>query len=561
MRHRTARYAAALSLAAASLAAFPAAPPADASTAPVAVTLTLASPHPAALAALAANTSEPTDVRRAQLASLLPTAAAHDAIAHILGSKGFTVLNESSWTMTVSAPQNLVTTLFGALPINPAAVVEALAPYPHLPSALTGLVTIASPTTTAVPAWHSAAVPLSPFALRNAYTAPRVAPGAGKSPHGPLTVATIQFSDWNPNDLSRFAARMRRPDPIATHQLRTVRVDGGATDSNGQIEVGLDQEAILAVSPYSSQQLYSAPNSTAGFNDAFSAVLDDVLGTSHARARNPRIAALSTSWGGCEADTGVSNMQAAEPILESLVAAGVNVFAPAGDAGIYDCGSSTGGGLLGTGLLAPSGPPMGVDYPASSPHVVGVGGTRLVSTASGAPNTGSNWTETAWSCSSQSSCAADGGSGGGQSTVFGRPAFQRTYVTNAPFAGQRHRLVPDIAAEADPASGLVITTSDPAANGTGQLAVGGTSLATPLSAALFVDLLASLGRTRGVSDLHGAIYKAAAQTRLVRDVRSGANGASADAGNDPRVSAGPGYDTITGVGAVLWSGMAGYLPR
>lgn len=562
MHHRTLRYAAAISLAATSLIALQGVPTADAATAPIQVTLTLASPNPAALAALAADTSDSTDVRRAKLAALLPSQATHTKVSQILASQGFRLIDESSWTMTVSAPQNLVTTLFGLLPINPTSLTQALAPFPRVPSSLAGMVQLASPTTSRVPAWHSSAVRALPgYGLRNAYTAPGVAPGAGKSPNGPLTVATVQFSNWNQNDLTRYAAGLRRPDPIATRQLRTVRIDGGATDSSGQVEVGLDQEAILATSPYSNQQLYSAPNSTAGFNDAFSAVLDDVLVNSHAHAPNRRIAALSTSWGGCEADTGATNIRAAEPILQSLVAAGVNVFAPAGDAGIYDCesGGGSGGGLLG-GLLG-GGPQAAVDFPASSPYVIGVGGTRLVSTTSTlAANNGSNWTETAWSCTSHTSCTNQGGTGGGQSTVFGRPTFQKVYVTSPPFAGRAYRLVPDIAAEADPASGLVITTSDPSASN-GQLLVGGTSLATPLSAALFVDLLASLGRTRGVGDLHGPIYKAAAGKRLVRDVRSGANGAATDAGNDPRVTAGAGYDTLTGVGAMLWSGLAAYLPR
>lgn len=564
MRHRTIRYLVAASLATASLFTLPSVQSAGAATGPVQVTLTLDAPHPAALAALAASTGESTAVRRAKLAAMLPSETTHATVAQVLTSKGFRILNESSWTITVTAPQNVVQSIFGILPVDLSAVTGTVAPYPHVPTALAGMVRLASPTRSRVPAWHSSVIQSSgPTALRNAYTAPGVAPGAGKGPRGPLTIATIQFSSWNSNDLTRYAALMHRPDPVATHQLRTVLVDGGATDSGGQVEVGLDQEGILAASPYSTQQLYSAPNTTAGFNDAFSAVLDDVLGTKHATARNPRIAAISTSWGGCEALTGVSNMASAEPILQSLVAAGVNIFAPTGDAGIYDCdaGGTIGtGGLLGTGIGA-TGPVAAVDFPASSPYVIGVGGTLLASaTATPARNNGHNWAESAWSCASQSECDNNGGTGGGQSTVFGSPAYQRTYIRNAPFAGTRHRLLPDIAAVADPSSGLTITTSDPSAQG-GQMTVGGTSLATPVSAALFVDLLASLGRTRGVGDLHPGIYRAAAAGRFVRDVRAGTNGADTDRATNPRVTAGVGYDTLTGVGSVLWSGLAPYLPR
>src|SRR4029077_1909512 len=147
------------------------------------------------------------------------------------------------------------------------------------------------------------------------------------------------------------------------HHYKAVFVDGGAPDDpgGGDIEANLDQQSILSTAPSANQHAYFAPNSDAGFNDVFSAVLDDVLGTSHATAPDPHIVALSASWGLCENQNSPSAITALEPILKSLLAAGVTVFASSGDSGIYDCG----------------GTPADVDYPASSPSVVGVGGTNL----------------------------------------------------------------------------------------------------------------------------------------------------------------------------------------
>jgi hypothetical protein len=234
-----------------------------------------------------------------------------------------------------------------------------------------------------------------------------------------------------------------------------------------------------------------------------------------------------------------------EPVLTSLLAAGVTVFAASGDDGIYDqC--STGG--------------ENVDYPASSPEVVGVGGTDLSAVGASAANNGSNWTESAWSCTDSASCNDNGGSGGGASgnvtfAGFAKPAYQNA-IQNAPFSNSGRRLVPDIAADGDPATGFPVYTSDPTDNqdaGSGYLVFGGTSLATPVSAALFTNALAANSVTSGIGDVHSALYEAYAHNNgSFRDITTGSNGATADAVHDPSVNAGTGYDTVGGLGAPLW---------
>lgn len=67
--------------------------------------------------------------------------------------------------------------------------------------------------------------------------------------------------------------------------------------------------------------------------------------------------------------------------------------------------------------------------------------------------------ETSWSCTSYSTCTNYGGSNGGYSTYFTRPAYQNAYQTNA------YRGVPDLSSDALPSSGFLVYFSDPSYGG------------------------------------------------------------------------------------------------
>jgi hypothetical protein len=268
-----------------------------------------------------------------------------------------------------------------------------------------------------------------------------------------------------------------------------------------------------------------------------------------------------------------------------LTAAGVTIFAASGDDGIYDCGDSE------------RSTRVAVDYPASAPEVVGVGGTRLRSEGKRVPNNGHNWKDTAWSCGAPEGCQGlhpqdTGGSGGGASRLFRRPVYQpagighqrfRTSTGNkGDFGAQRHRLVPDVAVNGDPATGFATLTTDPterpSCNPIGTVIppsckpatfpIGGTSLSAPAAAALFTDMLAAHGATAGVGDIHGALYSAyAAHHHAFRDVRTGRNGHQVDVdrrahhhqATELPVTAQKGYDTVTGLGVPLWPALVNYL--
>jgi kumamolisin len=552
--------------------------------------LLLRAPHPAALGRLARNTGLSHGQRVRRLGRLVPSNATEQYVAKTLSRDGLRVADETAWSVTATGSSSRLADLFGTRPMapggsSPARFRASTGPLPRLPGDLATTVSLVLPTTGGPAMFHhSATPPVNGRGFRAAYTAKHTRPpGAGHSADGTSTVATLQLADYNASDLTTFARKEKLPRIVGTRQYRKITVDGGPASgdsSGGDVEVDLDQESILSTAPSARQRPYFAPNTNAGFIDVFANVFDDVVQNRHDnRGGDPHIVALSTSWGSCEADYGTQQIRATQTVIKALVAAGVTVFAASGDDGIYDCRDSTGTGL---GNSA-----SGVDYPASSPQVVGVGGSNLRHTgAKVRPNTGHNWHEKAWSCSSTVSCegngllpilpAGTGGTGGGESGLpaglltgspfpgFAEPGYQKRSIRGATFGHQEHRLVPDISADGDPSTGFEVYSSDPELasdrDSRGLVRVGGTSLSSPISAALLTNSLAAARRHVGVGDIHGALYAAYRKGKGVfRDITAGTNGAVADRGRDPSVTARRGYDTVSGLGGVLWPALTPYL--
>jgi hypothetical protein len=555
------------------------------------ITVFLKAPDPAGLSQLAAAQGMSRSARLAALAHLVPSAATHSAVAESLRARGFRITGETAWSITASGP--LVTThaLFGSRPATRPGVAAhiraATSSLPNVPAALSSTVAAVFPTDGGTAVYHRSTSTLAGPGFRNAYTTPKTAASTGTH-DGLATVATLQLANFygsvpgqfsnsqHPADLTKYAQTHGIADPVANGHYRAVAIHGGPSASDdttgGDIEVDLDQESILSTAPSAHQQAYFAPNDgAASFNSVFAHVYDDVVGNRFATAKNPHIVAMSSSWGQCESITGRKAISTLEPILQSLTAAGVTVFASSGDAGIYDCDSD------------PSDTTADVDYPGSSPSVISVGGSYLHAKAN-KPNTGTNWSESEWSCSSSFDCESqfgNGGSGGGRSgeayspgdsdsfSGFAVPTYQRVAIDNAPFAHNTKRLVPDITADGAPRSGFVIRSSDAAQCGcSGTTTVGGPSLSSPVSAALLTNAWGDRGRNTGVGEIHGALYSAYHRSlslsrtdphRAARDITSGQNGARADRASDPSVFAQKGYDTVSGVGGVYWPALLPYV--
>lgn len=162
----------------------------------------------------------------------------------------------------------------------------------------------------------------------------------------------------------------------------------------------------------------------------------------------------------------------------------------------------------------------GVQFPASSPGVIAVGGTSLTRASNAR-----GWSETAWS---------SGGSG--CSTTYAKPSFQSDPLCTM-------RMEADISAIGDPATGVAVYGPTGKGSASAWLVFGGTSVAAPLVGGIY----GSLGH--GASNGAAAIY--AAPSSAFNDVTSGSNGSC---GGTYFCTAATGYDGPTGRGTPAGSG-------
>jgi len=339
-------------------------------------------------------------------------------------------------------------------------------------------------------------VSYTPAQVADLYNFP---PGTNGTGH---TVAIIELGGgFSTGDLNAYFGALG----IATPSVTAVGVDG-ASNVPGQDPQGADGEVLLdievlgAVAPGAVQLVYFAPNTDRGFIDAITAAV-------HAQ---PTPVAVSISWGGPENSWTGQSMTALDQAIADGVALGVTVTAAAGDNGSGDGVSD--------------GQPH-ADFPASSPHALACGGTSL----QGDPATGTVSSETVWNDG-----AGGGATGGGVSAVFAVPTWQATAGVPANPAGAPGRGVPDVAGNADPATGYQVLVDGQ------QTVVGGTSAVAPLWAALIARLAQSLGNSFGLiqQQLYAGVQPGSPAVGL-RDITSGSNGA---------YSAGPGWDACTGLG-------------
>jgi kumamolisin len=276
--------------------------------------------------------------------------------------------------------------------------------------------------------------------------------------------------------------------PVVFHSIDGAQNSPG--DPNGPDgEVMLDLCVIGGMAPGAELHCYMADNTDAGFLAAIQQATAD------------KMTAISISWGAAENQWSSSSISSFNAAFAAAEAAGVTVTAAAGDNGSGD-----------------GEPGQHVDFPSSSPYVLGCGGTSLPST--------SPLTETVWNDGS-----VGGATGGGTSSVFALPEYQK--LSNVP--GSTHRGVPDVAGNADPETGWSIVVD-------GQsMIIGGTSAVAPMWAALAAVLSQAIGKPVGF--LNPQLY---ALKGWSRDITTGSNGTFV---------ARPGYDACTGLGVPVGSAL------
>jgi subtilase family serine protease len=321
-----------------------------------------------------------------------------------------------------------------------------------------------------------------------------------------VTLAVFELSAYTASDIATYARHFFGPShPVP---LTDIAVDGGSltpqcppgdtcarkNDYHGDIEVEADIETQMAMAPDAKGLLvYDAPNDKSGqtgVDEYLRMAADDVADS------------ISTSWGLCEPDLGAAVAAAENVAFTQMAMQGQSITAAAGDDGAYDC---IGDGTSNKDLVA-------VDDPASQPLVTAVGGTSLETFDPGRKRHPGYPTgiESVWNddnaCNGTpaglQACAVTGAGGGGVSVFWPRPTFQK----GPGVAALHNREVPDVSADADEATpyaeycaGRPDTNSACARTGGGWFGIGGTSLSSPLWAAVIGDAIGFNGARMGTA--------------------------------------------------------------
>jgi kumamolisin len=311
------------------------------------------------------------------------------------------------------------------------------------------------------------------------------------------TIALIELGGgFKPADIRRYFAELGIPQP----EVVSVSVDGGRNKPDGfngaDGEVMLDICVAGAVAPRAKIVVYFAPNTDRGYVDAFATALYD-------RVHRPSV--IVACWGSDEKNYTAAAINQTDTIASAGRTFGVTFIVASGDAGSSDGDAGT-----------------NVDFPASSPNFLAVGGTTLK--ASG----GAIASEVVWNDG-----AEGGATGGGFSAKFPVPYYQKYNHSG--------RGVPDVCADASPTSGYYVRVD-------GQdTVIGGTSAAAPLWGALIALCNEKNGQRAGF--VNGALSK---HPEAFHDITSGENGA---------YSAGPGWDACTGMGSPKGKAVCAALKR
>jgi len=346
---------------------------------------------------------------------------------------------------------------------------------------------------------------LTPAALRNAYGATPLA-AAGHTGKG-STIVFFEFDGFDQRDLDSFSELSGLPT------FTPVVVGGQAGPAHG--ETTMDLEVAHAIAPDATLVVVNArPTLEGGGTYEKIGQMFDAADRQFPGA----VWSLSIGWG-CEAMVNAADVAPVRTALVNAHRHGTATFDASGDIAGLEC---KGGEDFST---PPGHSDIGVDTVASLPEMTSVGGTTLSTDAQGRWLAEQAWTDVPMS---------QGGSGG-VSTLFARPDYQRDVRSER---DATHRVVPDVAAVADPFTGVSIVYNQQ------QRIGGGTSQSAPIWAALTVlmnEYLTAHGGTP-VGNINPLLYQIAQGSQLpgFRDITAGGNVVDV---------ATPGFDLVTGLGS------------
>jgi subtilase family serine protease len=376
-------------------------------------------------------------------------------------------------------------------------------------------------------------------AITDAYAAPTILQDANTyaASHGQAPFGKKQFSQILPKKPFRYGY--------------DDKVNGDLCGEQGWYgEETLDVEAVHAMAP-GANVLYVAGRSC---DDP------DLLKALNTIVERRRADIITNSWGDIGEDVPADVLQAYTATFVQAALEGIGVFFSSGDDGDDSLDTTDG---------SPA-----VDFPSTHPFVTAVGGTSL-----GVTQNNGYLFETGWATGT-SGLSADGtawdppfpgdflyGGGGGVSSLFGQPFYQRGVVP--PGLAKGHRATPDIAMDGDPQTGMLVGETQTFPDGTvkySEYRIGGTSLSSPLYAGLEALADQAAGHPHGFAN--PAIY-ALNRSSVLHDVKGPTpypavvrvnynNGVDASDGTTPLLRSlgdeaqslhlAPGWDDLTGVG-------------
>ncbi|WP_263381185.1 S53 family peptidase [Granulicella arctica] len=291
--------------------------------------------------------------------------------------------------------------------------------------------------------------------LKQAYSFPSYKNYTGKG----VTIGILSTGDFNQADMDAYFSE----EKLTTPSYTTIPVDGGAPfDATASFETHLDLQQSGGMAPDAKVLLYNLPSLADNYIiDGLSQIVTD-----------NKTDVVSMSFGAAEAfytadynsgEDQTNLLQEEDDLMAQGNAQGITFIASSGDSGAL---ASFPASCFDPTATACGAVEAGAQFPASSPHVTGVGGTNLVTTFLGflgdlssiyvrenataeplvsdifygTTATGSYW-----------------GSGGGDSILFPKPLFQIfTDTGNANF-----RTVPDVALHMGGCPAGVLGTCNP----------------------------------------------------------------------------------------------------
>lgn len=302
-------------------------------------------------------------------------------------------------------------------------------------------------------------------------------------------------------------------------------------------EETLDVEAVHGMAPAANIVFVGAPNNYQDLDAAMNHVVDQHLAQ-----------IVTNSYGWTTEALPAGFIKPFEDTLVQAAAEGIGVYFSSGDNGDE------------TSVMGYATP----DWPASSPWVTAVGGTSLGINASNAIALETGWGTSNYNCNTTTlACTRTTwlyGAGGGVSKLFAEPTWQLSAGT---FSG---RALPDVAALADPQTGLLIGQTQTFPNGAyyDEYRIGGTSLASPIFAGLMALADQKAGSPHGFANplfyANAGSFNDILSIKTAVARRNFVNGVDASAGTvdrlrtfddysgSPTQHTGTGWDNVTGLG-------------